>query len=124
MTTFFEQTAEVHERSIMNSLDQAIHLLADRIHCPGGSAQERRAHIEAELLPVVRCALRSGGGPANVVEWVRRTLPWLTCRAGNPARSDAETVAGPMTRLLCDTLLQQYRTNPDNAAAFATVVGW
>jgi hypothetical protein len=106
----------------MNPLDQATHLLADRIHCPRGGTLERRGQIEATLLPMVQVALRTGRGHPRLVQWVRRTLPSITQASGGPS-SEAERVAGPMTRLLCQVLLLQERTHPDSAAALDTVIG-
>jgi hypothetical protein len=107
----------------MNSIDQVTHLLADRIACPEGSTLERRAQIEATLLPMVRVALRTGQGHPRLVQWVRRTLPWMAGEKGSPAHVDPEQVAAPMARLLCQTLLQQMRTHPDGGRALDTVVG-
>jgi hypothetical protein len=108
----------------MLTSDQAVHLLADRVKCPGGTAPERRASLEASLLPMVRCVLRTGRGNPRLVRWVQKTLPAVTGPrpAGQPVDPDREAV--PMARLLCAALLQKMRGHTDGArAALETVVG-
>jgi hypothetical protein len=108
----------------MSSIDYCIHELADRMHCPDGPPAERRAKLEETLLPMVRCALRTGRGHRHLVDWVQQTLPTLRGDEDGPAVQPPETVAGPMTRLLCQALLlHEMRTRPRHAAAKETVLG-
>jgi len=73
------------------------------------------AELEANLLPLVRRALRGGPAPPALAGWVRRALPQADLSA-----SRAEQEAPRLTRLLCAHLLGQARA----PAAFAeTVVG-
>jgi hypothetical protein len=96
--------------------EQATHALADRVGCPEGPADGRRQALEATLLPMVRCALRTGRGHPRLLQWVRGALP-----AGGPV--DPDQAAGPVARLVCSALLDQMRGNPDRAAALETLVG-
>jgi hypothetical protein len=62
--------------------------------------QQFREALEASLLPMIRCALRSGIGHPHVVNWVRRQAE------GNPHLSpDPARAAPPMARALCERLL-------------------
>jgi hypothetical protein len=108
----------------MLTSEQAVHSLADRVHCPEGSAAQRRATLEATLLPMVRCVLRTGRGNPRLVRWVRQALPAVAGpqRPGQPV--DPDQAAGPVARLLCSAMLEQMRFRPDGTgAALETVAG-
>ena len=59
----------------------------------GGDVKDlarRRAALEGDLEPMVRCALRDGTGSAVLVRWVRDTLTSVTGgRIGGPLLSAA-----------------------------------
>jgi hypothetical protein len=102
----------------MFASEQAVHALADRVECPAGTAPERRAALEATLVPMVRCVLRTGRGNPRLVNWVRQALPAVLGPrpAGEPV--DPDQAAGPVARVLCNALLRHMRP-----AALETVVG-
>ena len=104
----------------MRLSEQATHMLADRVGCPQGPADRRREALEATLLPMVRCALRTGRGHPRLLQWVQRALPAVT---GLGAAVDADRAAGPVARLVCKNLLEQVRTHPSKAAGLETLVG-
>jgi len=73
----------------------------------------RRKELEADLEPLVRCALRNGTGVPVLVRWVQRALPGVV---GPECRGAAAERAAPLlARLLCRTLVNQFgktRSNP------------
>jgi len=61
-----------------------------------------REALEASLLPMIRCALRSGIGHPHLVSWVRHQAD------SNPqAPPDPVRAAPPMARALCERLLER-----------------
>jgi hypothetical protein len=75
-------------------------------------------HFEHELarrlLPLIRCAIRSGAGQPRLVRWVRRHLP---------PHGDLEAAPG-MARLLSARLVQQFQAGaPSQRLALDTVCG-
>jgi hypothetical protein len=80
------------------------------------SGPRTRAELEANLLPLVRRALRGGPALPALVGWVRRALP-----PGELTPAGVEQEAPRLTRLLCAQLLGQCRPAP--AAALETIAG-
>jgi hypothetical protein len=108
----------------MFTSEQAVHSLADRVHCPEGSAAQRRAALEASLVPMVRCVLRTGRGNPRLVRWVQQALPAVAGPQWPGQAVDPDQAAGPVARLVCSAMLEQMRLRPDGAgAAMETVVG-
>jgi hypothetical protein len=108
----------------MAALEDALCALAQGIRT--GNAKElahRRAALEADLEPMVRCALRTGTGLPGLVSWVRGALPSVT--GGNVGGPAAERAAPVLARLLCRALINQHR-DPRHEMASAvrpTLVG-
>src|SRR5262245_34401109 len=104
----------------MNYSEEAIRLLADRMGWDQEENPERlRARVEESLVPMIRCALRSGRGAPALVQWVRRRLPEA---APAPRPVDPARVAPEMARELCAALLRQLQARRASPAA-ETVVG-
>jgi hypothetical protein len=101
--------------------EEAVQRLADRVGCPKGPAADRERTLEESLLPMVRCALRSGLGHPRLVRWVRKTLPAVPGphQAGRPV--DPDLTGPPLARLLFRTLLREMYQDP--ARALETVLG-
>jgi hypothetical protein len=77
--------------------------------CPGNQ-QVLRQKLEATLVPMIRCALRTGSGQPPLVHWVQHQLPLL---GGNDEeRGDPSRLAGPLARVLCDRLLARLDPMP------------
>ena len=96
----------------MNYFDDALHNLAARLGTGNPDNPTRfRETLEASLVPMIRCALRSGRGLPSLVQWVRRH------QLDQP---DPTAAAPGMARQLCTTLLQPFQPRPP---AFDTVVG-
>jgi hypothetical protein len=81
-------------------------------------ALDSRESLESSLLPIIRCAIRSGRGHPGLVRWVQRNL--VRVDQGDGGRIDPERAAPPMARLLCETLLSLRRA--PRALARETVV--
>jgi hypothetical protein len=113
----------MEELSAMNLREQAVQALADRVGCRPGTTAERQQSLEESLVPLVRCALRTGRGHPRLLGWLRRTLPSVPGphQAGMPV--DPEVTAAPVARLLCRSLLQRLPTSADRAPALETVAG-
>ena len=104
----------------MHTPDDALRALASRMKCDPAAPDRFRETLERSLVPLIRCAIRSGTGLPPLVQWVQRHLPAQA--AQGPSRpSDMEWAAPSMARLLCDRLLEQMR--PPAPAARETVVG-
>jgi hypothetical protein len=73
-----------------------------------------REALEASLLPMIRCALRSGIGHPHVVSWVRHQAASNPHTPPDPARA-----APPIARALCERLLERLDPLPSRD----TVVG-
>jgi hypothetical protein len=85
--------------------------------------ENRRAALEADLETMVRCALRNGTGLPRLVRWVRGALPEVS--AASPGEPAAQRAAPVLARLLCRTLIGQFRPprGDPGADSFPTVVG-
>jgi hypothetical protein len=64
--------------------------------------QRFREALEASLLPMIRCALRSGIGHPHVVSWVRHQAESNPTLPPDPVRA-----APPIARVLCERLLER-----------------
>jgi hypothetical protein len=106
----------------MGTEEQAMQALADCVGCPAGSAAERRQALEATLLPMVRCVLRTGRGHPRLVRWVQKALRAAPPHPGGPA-AERDRAAPLLARLLCTVLLQQPRNWPEAGAARETLFG-
>jgi hypothetical protein len=90
----------------MNPNDDALRALASRLGVgKPGNPHSLRETLEASLVPMIRCALRSGAGLPPLVQWVRRHQPVVT----DPVRT-----APAMARQLCARLLEHLQ--PRHAA--------
>jgi hypothetical protein len=96
----------------MNPFENTLVELARRVNeqAPLSSARGREV-LESSLLPIIRVAIRSGVGPAPVVQWVRSQVP--------PRHPDPTRAARPLARELCDRLLARLDPVPGRE----TVVG-
>jgi hypothetical protein len=61
-----------------------------------------REALEDTLVPIIRCALRTGTGNPVVVRWVRERMPPASLVAADLSRT-----ARVMGRALCDQMLQR-----------------
>jgi hypothetical protein len=107
----------------MFTSEQAVHSLADRLDYPEGSASQRRQALEASLVPMVRCVLRTGRGSPRLVRFIHAALPAVAGPHRRGHAVDPDQAAAPVARLLCRALLAQMRCRPDSHAAAETVVG-
>jgi hypothetical protein len=98
----------------------ALRDLARQMYGPSGPDVPPREQLEAMLVPMIRCALRSGRGAPPLVQWVRRNLPAVAAMSPTGRGSDPEWVAPTMARLLSGRLLG--RSRPDFTPAAETVV--
>jgi hypothetical protein len=104
----------------MHTPDDALRALAGRMKCDPAAPDRFRETLERSLVPLIRCAIRSGTGLPPLVRWVQRHLPEHAPQA--PHRpADMEWAAPSMARQLCDRLLEQMQ--PPAQAACETVVG-
>jgi hypothetical protein len=106
---------------MMRTHEQATHALADRVGCPEGPAERRREALEATLLPMVRCALRTGRGHPRLLQWLRGALPSVAGPAAGPV--DHDRAAGSVARMLCSAMLEQVRGGRAGVGAMETLVG-
>jgi hypothetical protein len=104
----------------MHTPDDALRALASRMKCDPAAPHRFREDLERSLVPMIRCAIRSGTGLPPLVQWVKRHLPAQAAR-GEHRPSDLEWAAPSMARLLCDRLLEQIQ--PPAQAARETVAG-
>ncbi len=103
--------------------DRALHDSSARVPSPEGAGTKQRAEMEANLLPMVRCVLRTGLGAPHLVRLVQRVLPTVTGPLRPGEAVDLDQTAGPVTRLVCRAM-QEMRFRPAGpAAALETVVG-
>jgi len=73
-----------------------------------------REALEASLLPMIRCALRSGVGHPHVVNWVRHQA------ASNPhLPPDPVRAAPPIARALCERILERLDPLPSRETVVA-----
>ena len=97
---------EVNQDSLMS--------LARRIQQGDSQAQQPlRQELEARLVPLIRCAMRSGSGLPALVKWVRGQLADLAPADSQPL--DPRQVAPRFARLLCAGLVRDLplRSNMD-----------
>lgn len=99
----------------MNFSDDALRILAERLGWSWGEGPERlRDRLESSLVPLIRCAIRTGTGLRPLVQWVRGQLP-------PPAgEGDATRAAPEMARRLSSAILHQLQRR---RAGAETVVG-
>src|SRR4051794_26970852 len=70
--------------------------------------QHLRAKLEATLVPMIHCALKTGLGQPTLVRWVREQLPLMTPdQQRDPAR-----VAGPLAGQLAERLMARLDPMP------------
>jgi hypothetical protein len=94
----------------MNPNDDPLHSLALRLGVGNpDNPRNLRETLEASLVPMIRCAMRSGAGLPPLVQWVRRHQPAVADLRAAPA----------MARQLCSRLLEHLQ--PRHTAE--TVVG-
>lgn len=108
----------------MDFTDEALRTLARRMYGDDGADQPCREILEKTLVPMIRCAMRSGRGSPALVQWVKRNLPALAPASPSGWDVDLEWAAPRMARLLCSRLLQQVQAEPALAGAHDTVVGF
>jgi hypothetical protein len=98
------------KENVMSCDNTLLDLARKMRHIARNDSRPFREVLEASLLPLIRCALRSGLGNPSLVRWVRRQAPGQT----DPARA-----APPLARILCDRLMERI----DPLPARETVVG-
>jgi hypothetical protein len=110
----------------MTSHEEALDILARQLHCPEDlPAEERQAEMERALLPLIRCALRSGRGVPRLVRWVRHNRPFPGQDAGEEQSLSLDRVASALSHKLCSLLLEQIEDRLGLAASTReTVVGF
>jgi hypothetical protein len=97
----------------MSSPESLLRSLAERWRLGGPDARPRlEAELERTLVPMVRCALRSGAGLSPLVGWVRQRVERL------PSGEDRS--APRLARLLCGELLRRHQPA---AGTFETIIG-
>jgi hypothetical protein len=97
----------------MPAHENLLQSLAERWRLGGPDARPRlEAELERTLVPMVRCALRSGAGLSPLVGWVRRHAERLP---------EEDRSAPRLARLLCGELLR--RARPEAIGAMETLVG-
>jgi hypothetical protein len=106
----------------MLSIDNALRTLARRMYGEDSAAASNRETLEATLLPMIRCAMRTGRGAPPLVQWVKRNLPAVAPAARLGQAVDPEWAAPRMARLLSSRLLQEVQAEPVLAGACETVV--
>jgi hypothetical protein len=101
----------------MNDTLKDLDLIDDRMRRGDPEGRRLRRQLTEGLVPLIRCAIRSGTGLPPLVRWVRAHLP------ETPSGVSPESAAPSLADLLCDTLLCQ-PPGPQVAAAGDTVPGW
>ena len=107
----------------MNHTDDALQLLARRIYGAYGEDVRDRATLEADLVPMIRCAMRTGRGQPAIVDWVKRNLPTFVASGASGQPVDPEWAAPRMARLMCAQMLRNVRAEQDRTATRETIVG-
>lgn len=102
----------------MNDTLQDLDLIDDRMRRGDPEGRRLRRQLTEGLVPLIRCAIRSGKGLPQLVRWVRAHLP------DTPAGVAPESAAPSLAHLLCDTLLCQPSRQPGLRAACDTVPEW
>jgi hypothetical protein len=105
----------------MNTNQDALRALAAGLQCgdPANPDRDREA-LEARLLPLVRCALRSGRGLPKLVDWVHGAARALAAPGPGPS-ADPDRAAPSVARLLCARLVQQLQAHPARPACETVV---
>jgi hypothetical protein len=104
----------------MTTSNDALRVLASRLGGDLSQGPQRfRENLEAGLVPLIRCALRTGLGAPPLVQWVRRQR--ANGAGDRPAASlnDPDATAPIMARQLCAALMRQVSPRP----SLETVVG-
>jgi hypothetical protein len=107
----------------MNATDDAVQLLARQIYGRYGDGVTDRTTLEADLVPMIRCVMRTGRGQPAIVAWVKRNLPAVAPSSLTDPPADPEWAAPRMARLLCSQMLQKVRAGQARAGTRETVAG-
>jgi hypothetical protein len=107
----------------MNHTDDDLQLLARRIYGAYGEDVRDRATLEADLVPMIRCAMRTGRGQPAIVAWVKRNLPAFAPSTTGGPPVDPNWAAPRMARLMCAQMLHTVRAEQDRATTRETIVG-
>jgi hypothetical protein len=107
----------------MNSTDNAVQILARRIYGAYGEDVRDRATLEADLVAMIRCAMRTRRGQPAIVAWVKRNLPALVPSGAGGQPVDPDWAAPRMARMMCAQMLRTVRAEQDRAATRETIVG-
>jgi hypothetical protein len=106
----------------MNTSDDALYKLAAQMRC-GSAPYPDRETLEASLVPLIRRVIRSGRGLPPLVQWVQRHLPGPGVEPGREDHADPAWAAPSMARLLCDKLLEQFRSPSARSGRHAGAAG-
>ena len=69
----------------MHSFEDVLKNLAAGVRSGDPTAPRRfQEALEANLVPLIRCAIRTGRGVPRLVQWVQRNLPRQPAGAGDP----------------------------------------
>lgn|SRR5579859_1861177 len=107
----------------MKHTDDELQLLARRIYGAYGEDVRDRATVEADLVPMIRCAMRTGRGQPSIVAWVKRNLPALAPSSTDGQPVDPDWAAPRMARLMCAQMLRTVQAEQDRASTRETIVG-
>src|SRR5262249_449595 len=103
----------------MNDTLEDLGTIEDRIQRGDPETPRLRRQLAEGLLPLIRCAIRSGPGRPQLGTLVRAHLP------ATPSGGFPESAAPSLAHLLCDALLRTHPSRPDaSRAACETVPGW
>jgi hypothetical protein len=106
----------------MDFTDDAVRMLARQVYGEGARRFDREA-LEADLVPMIRVALRSGRGQPLLVRWVKQNLPGLSLASHLGDKIDPEWAAPRMARLLCAQMLEHVRAECARMGGRETLVG-
>jgi hypothetical protein len=104
-------------------MNDTVQLLARQIYGRYGEDVTDCAALEADLVPMIRCVMRTGRGQPGIVAWVKRNLPAVAPSGGAGQPADPEWAAPRMARLLCSQMLQKVRAEQTRMGTRETVVG-
>jgi hypothetical protein len=85
---------------------------------PGARETRAREELEAQVLPLVRRALRTRSGLPALVGWVQRSVAALETES----QPDPDQLARSLARLLCDLLLR-HEIPGQNSRGAETICG-